>query len=666
MGITMTIKTKKTLKVKAYNADSLKTLPFPDNVRHRPGMYLSSKDEPGVRRAWKEIIDNSIDEHQNGHGNKIVCHYNTKTGVTLLADQGRGVPSGYNKSEKKTGFEIVFGTLHGGGKFDSGNYETSGGLHGVGAAASQATSSSFQVWSHNEGLWKTQSFKEGKPVSDVKKAAPPEEFAKSKRGTVIQWTPDTKVFSTKFVDTDLMSETCRSLAMLNPGLEIVVVIDGKKTVYKSENGLLDMLYSTPEQKQVTFGKPFHFQKKGVIDIAVSWQDTDESLTYSYVNSSHTPEEGTHVQGARNAIVEALRAEVEAGSKTTKPVLSGRGKAGKGKTGKKAEKEAPIDGKYLLMGMQLAMNWRMSNPVYSGQTKDKLTNSEVVTQVKNLVLPEFATFLKQNPKLVSTLLDRAKKFQNADAKFKEALNSVKSIKLAAPGARGLLPGKLAQARGKHKPEEIELFLVEGESAAGPAKAVRLSYQEVLELRGKLLNVERANLAAVFNGVSVLNILLAMGIKPGDDCRTHGGSVRVGRVNIMTDADPDGDHICALLLAFFAKYAPQWIIEGRIAHIHLPLFVGAHGEQKEFGFTREEMLKKFPEGKRKHVLVNRLKGLGEMTNHELFINGMDPKTRRVKVFTMEDADAIEVKRIMGNEEEHKDYRKGALGITAKGAR
>jgi topoisomerase-4 subunit B len=247
-----------------------------------------------------------------------------------------------------------------------------------------------------------------------------------------------------------------------------------------------------------------------------------------------------------------------------------------------------------------------------------------------------------------------------------LNAVKSIKLAAPSTRGLLPQKLAQHRGKCKPEEVELFLVEGESAAGPCKEIRLPFQEVLELRGKLLNAERATFPAMLNSPSVMGIIISMGVKPGDECRTTGGSVRVGRVNIMTDADPDGDHICSLLIALFAKYFPQWIEEGRIAHVYLPLFVGAYGDQKEFGFTREEMLEKFPVAKRKNVIVNRLKGLGEATNSELFEFGMNPKTRHCKVFTMSDVDLLEVKKIMGSEDEHKDYRKEILGITAKGAR
>jgi DNA gyrase subunit B len=656
------VKVKKvgTSKSDDYSANSLRVLRFPLNIRTRPGMYVGGVTaDTGLFRIFKEALDNSIDEAMNGHGSNILVEYNSKTKVFIVADRGRGIPTGMNKKEGKSSLELALTSMHGSGKFDQANYISSAGMNGIGMKALVALSTYCKAWSANEGMWKHLHLKRGIVHGGVTKDTPKHPWGKKKQGTIIEWVPDPQIFKEEAIRPERMLLEAEHLAMLNPGLELVVVIDGTKSVFKSENGLLDMIYGTPDQKQLTLGKPFHYQKKGLIDIAISWQDDEVPTTFAFVNSSHTPEEGTHVNGARNAIVEALRAEVDNGPKKAAP-------AKKGARGKKAEKDTPIDGKFLLMGMQLALNWRMTDPVYSGQTKDKLTNSEVTTKVKNIVLPEFSAFLKQNPKIISILIDRAKKFQKAQDKFQQELNAVKTIKLASPNARGLLPGKLAQHRGKCKPEEVELFLVEGESAAGPAKEVRLPFQEVLELRGKVLNAERATFASLLNSPSVMTIVTSTGAKPGDECKTHGGSVRIGRINIMTDADPDGDHIDALLCAFFAKYYRPWIDEGRIALVFLPLFVGAHGEQKEFGFSRDEMLSKFPESKRKHVIVNRLKGLGEMTNTELFTHGMDPKTRRVRVLTMSDLDAHDVKRIMGNEEEHKIHRKEILGITAKGAR
>lgn len=644
---------KEKLKVKAktavYGASSLKSLKFPMNVRHRMEMYMGGRGVIALFQMWKEIFDNCVDEAQEGHASKIWVHYTTKTNVFVVVDNGRGVPTGFNKDEKLYGCELVYATLHGSGKFDSDNYTNSVGLNGVGAACCNALSEYLQVWSTNEGKWKLHEFKRGVSKGKPENSTPDSVYAKTKKGTIVKWKPDAQLFGTDVIDVDRVRDTCKNMSRLNPGLEIIVIVDGKEKIYKSEHGLLDMVYGTKEQQDTALTKPFQFQKKGVIDIAVVWNDDDLQQTWSYVNSSHTPEEGTHVQGARNALLEALRAEVDAKAKTDKKPARGRGKA---------KDDGTIDAKYLLMGIRIALHCRITKPSYSGQTKDKLSNPEAVTLVKNLVLPEFSQFLKKNPKLVNTLIDRAKKFQKASEKFQNDLKAVKSISLSAPGTRGLLPGKLAQARGKYKPEDIELFLVEGDSASGPAKEIRLPYQEVLALKGKILNASRAELAKILNSEEVMNIITSTGAKPGDDCKTHGGSVRVGKIIIMTDADSDGGHICSLLISLFSKYFRPWLDALKIGYIKLPLFVGAIGDRKEFGFTIEEMMNKWPEAKRKSVIVNRLKGLGEMTNTELLTYGMDPNTRRIQMLSFVDADVAEIERVMGDDVA---YRKEFLGIT-----
>lgn len=645
----------KTLKVKAakaYTADSLRKLVFPDSIRKRPGVYVGGVTaDTGLFRIFKEAVDNSVDEATNGHGTVIYIGYNSKTKVFVVADRGRGIPTGMNKKEKKSGLEIALTDMHGSGKFDQDSYASSSGLNGLGLKALVALSEYSTAWSANEGAWKSLSLKRGIIQGGLTKAKPTLPFALEKlKGTVVEWRPDTKIFGEEVIRIDRIHEEIKNLAMLNPGLEFIVHIDGKTKKYVSENGLLDMLYGTKDQQESALVKPFQYKKTGLIDIAVVWNDDELQQTWSYVNSSHTPEEGTHVQGARNALLEALRAEVDARSKAEKkPIKRGRGKS--------KSDDGTLDAKYLLMGIRLAMNYRMANPVYSGQTKDKLTNSETVTVVKNIVLPEFSQFLKKNPKLVATLIDRAKKFQKASEKFHNDLKAVKSISLSAPGTRGLLPGKLAQARGRYKPEQIELFLVEGDSASGPAKEVRLPWQEVLALKGKILNASRADLAKILSSEEVMNIITATGAKPGDDCKTKGGSVRIGKIIIMTDADSDGGHICSLLISLFSKYFRPWLDALMIGYIKLPLFVGAIGDKKEFGFTLDEMLGKWPEAKRKSVIVNRLKGLGEMTNTELLTYGMDPETRRIQMLEFKDADVAEIERVMGDDVA---YRKEFLGI------
>lgn len=225
------------------------------------------------------------------------------------------------------------------------------------------------------------------------------------------------------------------------------------------------------------------------------------------------------------------------------------------------------------------------------------------------------------------------------------------------ARGVLPGKLLQATG-YKPEDKELFFVEGDSASTPAKEARLPWQEVLSLRGKILNAAREDFARVFANREVQDIMTAIGTKPGEDCKTSGGSVRIGKITILTDADTDGKHICSLLIALFCKYFRPWVAEGRVQFVNLPLFVGVSGETKHYGFTREELMGKFPEGKQKSVTVSRLKGLGEMQSSELFDVGLNPETRKIYVLSLDDADELEVARVMGKDVA---YRKEFLGIS-----
>lgn len=637
----------KAAKTPAYSADSLKVLRFPENIRKRPSMYVGGiTSETGVFRLFREGFDNILDEAMNGHGTCAWVSYNTKTNVFVVCDRGRGIPTGMNKKEGKSSIELAFTSMHGSGKFDQANYTASAGMNGIGLKAVAALSEYVSAYSANEGVWKSLHLKRGIVQGAVKKEKPNYAWAKKAAGTIIEWKPDTKIFGTEVISVERMHRELRYATMLNPGFSVEFVVDGKSTTYVSENGLLDMVYGTEEQKQQALVKPFQFLDKKKIDIALVWHDDDLQETWSFVNSSNTPEEGTHVQGARAAVLEALREEMTTAVKTVKS------KSAKSKK----TKDDNVDAKYLLMGMRMAINWRMVDPMFSGQTKDKLTSSEAVTAVKNIVLPEFSGFLKKNPKLINTLIDRAKKFQKAAEKFQQDLNAVKSIKLGNPNARGLLPGKLLQATG-YRPDERELILVEGGSAAGTAKKARMPWQEILELRGKVLNAAREDFAKIIANQEYLDIITAMGIELGDTCKTSGGKVRVHRVTILTDADQDGKHICALLLAFFVKYARPWVEEGRIQFVNLPLFLGKHGDDRFFGFTRDEMLAKFAESKRKNVLITRMKGLAEASGDELMEIGMNPATRRVHILSLNDKDIIEVGKVMG---EDVAYRKEFLGI------
>lgn len=623
-----TVVKRKTSKAEAYGADSLRELHYPENVRQKVGMYLSGSDEAGAYRAFKEIADNSFDEAMAGHGKKINIVYNTEKNTVTVIDQGRGLPMGKNK-DGKFASEVALATLHGSGKFDAKNY--AGGVigtHGVGAACTNAVSEHFTVWSKNSGKWMMQRFERGIKTHDPKPEAPKSKIAlKNDKGTMIQFKLDKKIFGSAVIDGERIHNEMRHIAMLNPGLSIVVDVDGEVKTYKSDNGLIDMLI-TEETSKSTLGKPFSLQVKKAIDIAVCWRDDSDSETFSYVNSSFTAQEGTHVQGARTAILEILKSE-----------LSDKDK---------------LDPKFFLRGMRLALNWRMENPIYAGQTKDRLSNTEVVTQVKKVMLAPFAEFVKKNKALVSTLIERAKKFQANEESFLASNKAVKSIKLVDPTSRGLLPGKLTQAHG-YKPDEKELILVEGDSAEGSAKMARMPWQEVLPLRGKIPNPMRTPLDKFLANEQVMNIFTALGCLPGD--KYDSKKRRVGKVSFLPDADPDGKHICSELIAFFTKYLPDWIQTGHVYYINSPLFVGALRGVKCYGNTIDEVKAQYPEKDRKHVLITRLKGWGETQASDLHVIAMNPKSRSVMRFSMTDNDDIVVGNIMGDDVA---YRKEMLGI------
>jgi DNA gyrase/topoisomerase IV subunit B len=635
----------KAAKTPAYSADSLKVLRFPENIRKRPSMYVGGiTSETGVFRLFREGFDNILDEAMNGHGTCAWVSYNTKTNVFVVCDRGRGIPTGMNKKEGKSSIELAFTSMHGSGKFDQANYTASAGMNGIGLKAVAALSEYVSAYSANEGVWKSLHLKRGIVQGAVKKEKPNYAWAKKISGTIIEWKPDTKIFGTEVISVERMHRELRYATMLNPGFSVEFVVDGKSTTYVSENGLLDMVYGTEEQKQQALVKPFQFLDKKKIDIALVWHDDDLQETWSFVNSSNTPEEGTHVQGARAAVLEALREEMTTAVKTVKS------KSAKSKK----TKDDNVDAKYLLMGMRMAINWRMVDPMFSGQTKDKLTSSEAVTAVKNIVLPEFSGFLKKNPKLINTLIDRARKFQQASEKFQQDLKAVKSIKLADPTSRGILPGKLTQAHG-YKPDDKELILVEGDSAESGCKKARMPWQEILPLRGKLPNPIRTATAKFMSNEEVLGIFTAVGVLPGESYDSK--KRRIGRIGFLPDADPDGKHINSELIAFATKYLPDFLAKGKIFYINSPLFVGSLRGTKKYANTTEELLALFPEKDRKSVLVTRMKGWAEASAEDLKTIAMDPTTRSIVQLSSSDKDAGIVTSVMG---EDGAFRKEMLGI------
>jgi DNA gyrase/topoisomerase IV subunit B len=427
----------KDLRSAEYNATSIDILSDAEHVRLRTGMYLGGKDEKGAYKACDEIVDNCVDEHLAGHGNLIRILYDLKSGFITVADRGRGIPVDIHPKTHESALTSALTRLKAGGKFKGGegSYVQAGGLNGVGASCTNAVSDSLEAWSYRNKIWNYQKFSKGVPVTKLIKRDPDPVWATAKCGTIIRFHLDPEIFGTATVSPKRLLVEMRDKAFLNPGLELQVVIGGKSFRFASEHGLLSMVFD-PKRKESMLGKPWRLFDKGLIDTAVCWYDDDDAMIKSYVNSIHTDSNGTHVDGFKMALTQAMRE------------LSG----------------TDYEPKYWMKGMMLALNWRMENPDFHGQTKGELS-SPIASKVRDLIYPKLSLWLKQNPALVKRLADRAAAFKKNEDKFKADNKAIKALEVGGKDDRGIDPSKLIQADPSVPPHLRELVLVEGNSAGG---------------------------------------------------------------------------------------------------------------------------------------------------------------------------------------------------------
>lgn len=618
-------KTPNPIEQGEYQASSITVLDFPDNVRKRPGMYLGGKDGAGCLRAVIEIADNCVDEHIMGHGNLMLVHYDLKTGYVTIADRGRGIPCGIHEKTKESTLTTVFTKLHAGGKFGGSSYAKTGGLHGVGASCTNAVSDSFEAWTFqtngvagSKKTWYHQAFSKGLAKTKVIQKEPPASFAAAKQGTVVRFHLDSEIFGEHTVDPRALLQKLKDMSMLNPGLKIIAMIGGKKFEFLSEYGLLSMVYKAAEKEKI-LGKPFRIFIPGEMDLALCWYDDDAGFLNSYVNSSATASGGYHVTGFKVALTKALR-EV---------------------TG------TDFEAKYWMMGLRAAMNYRMEEPSYRGQTKDELA-SEVDGPVRDLVYPKLALFLKQNPQLAKRLQERAERFKKNEERFKADNKAIKSLEIGGKDDQAIDPSKLIQADPGVPPHLRELVLVEGDSAGGTAERAKAPHHEILKLRGVSINAQRQESSRVLANKEIRLLIKALGIKPGE---TDLKKMRVGSITILTDADPDGKHIASLLLAFFKVYYPEIVRQKKLRYINGPLFLGQLRDTRHFADTKDEIYAAFTEAQRNQVRITRFKGWGEASEDQLEHIAFNPKTRRIVVLTMNDEDEIRIGHIMGHAVEHR---------------
>jgi DNA gyrase subunit B len=576
-------------------------------------MYIGDTGVNGLHHLIWEVVDNAVDEAMAGHCDTISVDLNDDGSVTVT-DNGRGIPVDEHPTEKRSALEIVMTVLHAGGKFDKQNYAVSGGLHGVGVSVVNGLSSRCKVEVHSQlkGRVFRQSYSRGVPETGIEEG---EET--SIAGTKVTFFPDDEIFETIVFNQDIVAHRLRELSFLNRGLRIVLkdLRDNYEEAFHYEGGIKAFVEYIDEGKSHVHN-PVHFEgdRGGVwVEIAMAYNNSYTQNLFSYVNTIHTPEGGTHETGFRTALTRSLN------SHATKYNLL------------KSEKFT-LSGDDTREGLTAVISVKVPEPQFEGQTKQKLGNSEVRGVVESLVSEKLNEFFEENPAIVKRILTKALEAARAREAARKARELVRRKGVLEGGG---LPGKLLDCSSNEK-DLTEVFLVEGDSAGGSAAQGRnREFQAILPLWGKMLNVEKSRIDKVLSNDKLQPMILALGAGIGEDYDLE--KLRYGKVIVMADADVDGSHIRSLLLTFFYRYMRPMIDNGRVFIAQPPLFLVKKGKQEDYAFNetdRDDLLEQHgDEGK--GVTVQRYKGLGEMNPDQLWNTTMDPESRMLLRVTHEDA-------------------------------
>lgn len=595
---------------KDYSAENIKVLEGLEGVRKRPAMYIGSTGKEGLHHLVYEIVDNSVDECMAGICNTIKVTIHKDDSVTI-EDNGRGMPVEIHPVYKRSALEVIVTKLHAGGKFDKGAYSVSGGLHGVGISVVAALSKNMKIEVKRWGSVYMQEYKIGVPQGDVKVIG---KCGEKDSGTKVTFYPDETIFSTTSFDFNYLATRFREIAFLNAGLRIMFKDErsDKKEDFVYEGGLVEFVKWLNRSKKTLHVKPVYFKKQSedlVVEVSIQYTEAFNESIQSFVNTINTIEGGTHVAGFKTALTRVIN---DYASK--KGII---------------KKDQKLEGDDVREGLTAIISAKVKEPQFEGQTKTKLGNSEIKGLVDSLTTGALSEFFEENPSIANTI---AKKSVEA-LKAREAAKKAKDLvrRKNALGSGGL-PGKLADCSSK-KAENTELYIVEGQSAGGTAKGARdRETQAILPLRGKILNVEKANHAKALSSDEIGNLITAIGTGVGDHFDLQ--KLRYGKVIIMTDADVDGAHIKTLLLTLFYRYVPELVEEGHIFVAVAPLYKIRKGQKDSYVYSDEE-LKKLVKDSSGNLEINRFKGLGEMNDEQLWETTMNPKTRILKQVSIKDA-------------------------------
>ena len=628
--------------INGYGADSIQVLEGLEAVRKRPAMYIGDIGVKGLHHLVYEVVDNSIDEALAGYCKNILVTINEDNSITVT-DDGRGIPTGLHTKENRSALEVVMTVLHAGGKFDKDSYKVSGGLHGVGVSCVNALSSKLIVTVNRDGKSFEQEYATGIPKYPVRETGD-----SVTHGTTVQFWPDLTIFSSGIYNREILEGRLRELAFLNRKLSIVItdlreVDEQGKTYTKkfySEGGIVEFVEMldknanrNPLLPTVIYCDGYDASSNVTVEVAMIYNTGYQEHLFSYVNNINTIEGGTHVAGFRRSITRVFKSYGE-------------------KEGMFEKAKVEIEGDDFREGLSAIISVKVPEPQFEGQTKTKLGNNEVMGVVDSTLSRVLNAYLEENPKNAKTIIQKVILAAQARAAAKKAREMVQRKSVLTGGG---LPGKLADCSDKD-PHRCELYLVEGDSAGGTAKQGRdRSYQAILPLRGKILNVEKAMEHKIYDNEEIRNMFTALGVKIGtleDPKALDLSKLRYHKLIIMTDADVDGSHIATLILTFIFRYMKELVEQGYVYIAQPPLYLVKKGKDQDYAWTDEErkgLIARFGQGKDESVTTQRYKGLGEMNAEQLWETTMNPATRTLKQVTISSAAEADLvfSMLMGDE-------------------